>query len=64
MAYGRNAEEAHAFVLGLLGWMLEGRSPAERERASAALYAALREHDGPDGVQLDSAAWLITARRR
>ena len=63
MIYGRDAGEAHAFVLGLLGWMLEGRTPAEREQASEALRTTLREHEGPDGVGLASATWLITARR-
>lgn len=63
MIYGRDAEEAHAFVLGLLGWMLEGRSHAEREQASEALRTTLEEHGSPDGVALASATWLVTARR-
>jgi SAM-dependent methyltransferase len=63
MVYGRDAGEAHAFVLGLLGWMLEGRTPAERARASEALRSTLEAHEGPDGVGLPSAAWLVTARR-
>ena len=61
--YGRDAEDAHAFVLGLLGWMLADLPPAERDRRSEALRTTLREHEGPDGVTLDSAAWLVTARR-
>jgi SAM-dependent methyltransferase len=63
MVYGRDAEEAHAFVLGLLGWMLAGRTPAEQEQASDALRSTLQEHEGPDGVALASATWLVTARR-
>ena len=63
MVYGRDAEEAHAFVLGLLGWMLAGRTPAEQEQASDALRTTLQEHEGPDGVALASATWLVTARR-
>ncbi|WP_181780837.1 class I SAM-dependent methyltransferase [Pseudonocardia pini] len=63
MVYGRDAEEAHAFVVGLLGWMLEGRAPADRERALEALRTALRQHETPGGVQLASATWLVTARR-
>jgi hypothetical protein len=64
MIYGRDAAEAQEFVLGLLGWMLAGRTPAEWERAVAALRATLEAHDGPDGVGLASATWIVTARRR
>lgn len=63
MIYGRDAGEAHEFVLGLLGWMLEGRTPAEWAQASDALRTILEAHEGPDGVALGSAAWLVTARR-
>lgn len=62
--YGRDADDALAFVLGLLGWMLADLEPAERDRRTAALHATLAAHEGPDGVTLDSAAWLVTARRR
>ncbi|MEJ2863864.1 class I SAM-dependent methyltransferase [Actinomycetospora flava] len=61
--YGRDADDALAFVLGLLGWMLSDLGPAERDRRTAALRATLAAHEGPDGVTLDSAAWLVTARR-
>ncbi|MDD7938232.1 methyltransferase domain-containing protein [Actinomycetospora lutea] len=61
--YGHDADEAHAFVVGLLGWMLADLPPAERERHSEALRATLAAHEGPDGVVLGSAAWLVTARR-
>jgi SAM-dependent methyltransferase len=63
MIYGRGTEEAHAFVLGLLGGMLDGRPPAERERASEDLRTTLDAHRVPGGVALGSAAWLVTARR-
>ena len=63
MVWGRDAEDAHGFVLGLLGWMLDGRHPEDREHAVEALRAALREHEGPDGVALASATWVVTARR-
>ena len=45
--------------LTLLTWQ-----PAERERAVAALRATLEAHEGPDGVGLASATWIVTARRR
>ncbi|GAA4942389.1 ubiquinone/menaquinone biosynthesis C-methylase UbiE [Actinomycetospora succinea] len=62
--YGRDAEDAHAFVLGLLGWMVADLPPAERDRRVEALRAAMAAHEGPDGVTFGSAAWLVTARRR
>jgi SAM-dependent methyltransferase len=63
MYYGRDADDAHAFVLGILGWMLDGLDEAGRARASDALHAALHEHRTVAGVLLDSAAWIVTARR-
>lgn len=60
--YGPDAESAHRFLLGLLGWML--REHADPERGRAALLRSLHEHLGPDGVRYRSAAWLITAHRR
>lgn len=50
-------------MAGLLSWMLDGRDPAEQDRARAALLATLQEHEGPDGVTFGSAAWLTTADR-
>ncbi|MEV6488011.1 methyltransferase domain-containing protein [Actinoplanes sp. NPDC051633] len=63
MTYGRDADDAHEFVLGLLGWMLQGREPAERQSAADALHAVMKAHEGPGGVQFASAAWLVTATR-
>lgn len=64
MHYGDTAEDAHRFVLGLLGWMLDGRGEADRRRAEEALRATMEAHQGPDGVAFASAAWLVTATRR
>ncbi|MEJ2885306.1 class I SAM-dependent methyltransferase [Actinomycetospora aeridis] len=61
--YGRDADDALAFVLGLLGWMVADLTPAERDRRVEALHRTLAAHEGPDGVTLGSAAWLVTARR-
>jgi SAM-dependent methyltransferase len=63
MYFGPNAEDAYGFVLGLMGWMLEGLDEAGRERALAALRASLTAHDRGQGVSYGSAAWLITAHR-
>jgi SAM-dependent methyltransferase len=61
--YGRDIEEAHELLTGLLGWMLDTRAPDDRPRATQALHDTLSAHAGPDGVQFDSATWLVTARR-
>jgi SAM-dependent methyltransferase len=52
-----------AMQLGPTGALLR-ESPAElRERAAQAVAAALQPYASPDGVRLDSAAWIVTARR-
>jgi SAM-dependent methyltransferase len=61
--FGRDVDEAHTFVLGLLGWMLDGRDEAGRRAASDRLRATLADHLTADGVAYGSAAWLVTARR-
>jgi hypothetical protein len=63
MWFGDDAGEAHRFVLGLLGWMLDGLDDAERRRAGDALRSAMDAHETPTGVLFDSAAWLIRATR-
>jgi|SRR5579884_8800 ubiquinone/menaquinone biosynthesis C-methylase UbiE len=63
MHFGANAEGAYQFVLGLMGWMLQGLDEARRAQALEALRAVLTAHEGPEGVTFGSAAWLITARK-
>jgi SAM-dependent methyltransferase len=63
MWFGDDAADAHRFVLGLLGWLLEGLDEDGRRRASEALLETMRAHERADGVTYDSAAWLISARR-
>jgi SAM-dependent methyltransferase len=63
MWFGTGAEDAHAFVLGLLGWMLHGLDGNRRGRALDNLRATLRAHDARRGVLYQSAAWLICATR-
>jgi hypothetical protein len=63
MAYGRTVEQAHGFVLGLLGWMLRGQDERRRAEAADALRRTLTDHLTADGVHFGSAAWLVTARR-
>lgn len=63
MHFGPTARDAHQFIVGLTGWMLEGLDDAGRRRALDALYASLVEHESSEGVEYGSAMWLITATR-
>jgi SAM-dependent methyltransferase len=63
MWFGDDADDADAFVLGLLGWMLEGLDEEGRQRAQRDLRATMEAHAGPDGVTFGSATWLISATR-
>lgn len=63
MWYGRDTEDAFAFLAAQFATPLAGMTPTQRERTSHALRADLDEHMGRVGVQYDSAAWLIEARR-
>jgi SAM-dependent methyltransferase len=64
MWFGTDAADAQRFVLGQLGWLLDGLDDAGRARASDDLLAAVATHETGDGVVFDSATWLVTARRR
>ena len=61
--YGRTVQDAHAFLQGLLGWMLEGQQPGRRTASLEALRETLAAHETDDGIRFESAAWLVTARR-
>jgi hypothetical protein len=63
MWFGSDPDDAHRFVLGLLGWMLDGLDDTGRERARDTLTATVTAHAGRDGVTFASAAWLIRALR-
>lgn len=63
MWFGADADDAHAFALGLLGWMLEGLDEDRRPQALAALRATVTAHSTADGVVYNSGAWLIRAQR-
>jgi hypothetical protein len=63
MFFGDDVDDAHRFVLGLLGWMLEGRDERARHDASEALRTTMESHVTEHGVTFASATWLITARR-
>jgi SAM-dependent methyltransferase len=63
MWFGRDADDACAFILGVSGWMLQGLDDDRRAAALAALRRTVEAHTGKDGVEFGSAMWLITARR-
>ncbi|MDQ4053653.1 MAG: class I SAM-dependent methyltransferase [Actinomycetota bacterium] len=63
MWFGHDADDAHRFVLGLMGWMLEGLDDAGRARAAEALHATMTAHETPDGVLFGSAGWVTQATR-
>lgn len=61
--FGVDPVAARDVMVGLLGWMLDGRDATERDRARAALLATMQAHAGPHGVTFGSAAWLVTGIR-
>jgi len=63
MWFGSDAEDAHAFVRGLLGWMLDGLDDTQRGHALGSLHATLTAHGTGQGVCCQSATWLIRATR-
>jgi hypothetical protein len=63
MWFGTDADDAHRFVIGLMGWMLEGLDDSDRDRALGDLLATMKEHRTADGVVFGSSAWVITAMK-
>ncbi len=63
MWFGTDTDDAHQFVLGLLGWMLAGLDDDRRAHALDALRSRMATHETPDGVVFDSAIWLVRATR-
>lgn len=63
MYFGPDVETAHAFVVGLMGWMLQGLDDDARQRPLEALRDSMRAHESAEGVTYASGAWLVTARR-
>ncbi len=63
MWFGDDADHAQRFVLGLMGWMLEGLDEDGRAEAIAALHSVLAGHETAEGVALGSGTWTIEAVR-
>ena len=64
MWFGADPAEAHRFVLGLMGWMLEGLDAVARDQVHENLGDTVNTHLTDSGVTFESATWLITASRR
>jgi SAM-dependent methyltransferase len=62
MWFGTDAEDALTFILGQLGWLLEGLDEDTRRRAVSDLEERLAARQGSDGVTFGSACWLVSAR--
>ena len=51
-----------AVLFGPLTRVLPGLSPEQRDEVRSALEAFFRGHDGPQGITLPAANWLVQAR--
>ncbi|MET0237976.1 MAG: methyltransferase domain-containing protein [Kibdelosporangium sp.] len=60
--FGQDADDAFDFVSDNFGSIAQDLDPAARTAALAELRADLADHETPDGVLYESAAWLIKAR--
>ncbi|MEU9117484.1 methyltransferase domain-containing protein [Streptomyces sp. NPDC048483] len=65
MPMGTDVDDVVGYQLGMpmARTMLAGADEDAQSKAIAALREAVAAHQGPDGVALGSAAWLVTARR-
>jgi SAM-dependent methyltransferase len=62
MRFGADTDQAHAFVMGLMNWMLHGLDDTRRLEASGSLRDVLAAHKTTNGVELESATWLVQAQ--
>lgn len=65
IAGGGDAERAAAFAMeiGPAAFALRDADPAVRPRVQAAIAEAFGPYEGPNGVALPGAAWVVTARQ-
>jgi SAM-dependent methyltransferase len=63
MWFGADADDAHAFILGLMGWLLRDVDDDTARRAQDDLHATCAAHATSAGVEFGSGAWLVCARR-
>lgn len=65
MDIGADADDALDFAksMGIVEGLTDGLDADDRAAAMANLHEVFVAHESPDGVLLDAAAWVITARR-
>ena len=66
MRFGADADDAWNFVgnMGIVHWLSSGLDEATTAKVLADLQAVLAAHATAEGVLFDSAAWVVTARKR
>ena len=66
MELGKDADDAFSYLstTGVARGLTQDLDEATRQRALAALHAALAAHATDDGVLADASAWLITGQVR
>ncbi|MEV8373204.1 class I SAM-dependent methyltransferase [Kribbella sp. NPDC056861] len=62
MYFGPDVPTAERFVLGVLGWLVDGLDDETRAQALEALRIDLQTHLTAEGVAYASSAWLIGSR--
>ncbi|GAA4796381.1 methyltransferase domain-containing protein [Streptomyces sanyensis] len=63
MTFGRTADQAYAFVSGLLAWMVEDLDERTRARALDDLRTDISAHATGAGVLYESAVWIVRTVR-
>jgi SAM-dependent methyltransferase len=65
MIPGSDADDAYSFIsqIGIVKGLSHDLDDAQRVQALANLRQMLAEHETPDGVLVDTAAWIISARK-
>lgn len=63
MYFGRDVDDACDFVSALFSWLLDTHDTDTQARVLDTLRANLADHQTPEGIHYNSAAWLITAQR-
>ncbi|WP_371505670.1 class I SAM-dependent methyltransferase [Allokutzneria sp. NRRL B-24872] len=62
MYFGRDAEDALAFIVEQFGWMTRELDDETRDRVIEEVRASMSEHQTEQGVFYGSAAWIVLAR--
>jgi SAM-dependent methyltransferase len=63
MWFGPDADRATQFIVGQMAWLFAKLDHDGKRKAEANLRDVMAAHEGADGVQLGSGAWIVTAVR-